>query len=528
MRFYRTALFVAVAVIVVLGVVLVRRMRAGAPGGGAATSDVVASGPPLAGSAAPGTAATAAGAGTDGGGGNPRLQPVHISPAALQTIGVRVGRVRYGPVANVIRTVGKVTPDQRLLATVQVRFPGWVEHEYADQIYQFIRRGQPLVTLYSPEVVTSEEDFLLARQNRSLLSASTVAGVAAGANELLAASRQRLLQWQIPSREIARLERTGKASQQITLDSPVTGYIFERQILPNQYVKAGTTLYTVTGLSRVWVNVQVFQTDAAQLHVGELATVTVDAYPGRVFRGRVDYINPVVEPATLTIPVRLEFANPGLMLKPGMFVNANIHVALGWRLTIPASAVLQTGTQDIAFVDMGGGYLVPKYLELGPRLANAFVVNKGLHAGQPVVTSANFLIDSESQLQAALGAYAPPPPGVGINAAQPVAATARLQLTTTPSPPAKGANQLRASLTAPGGKGIIGAQVTVQFLMPAMPAMNMPAQHARATLTSQGRGVYTGTIRLPSGGNWQVTVTAMRDGQLIASRQLRLRAGGGM
>lgn len=526
MRWYRRALAFSVLAIIALGAALVYEMRAHSPAATAPSfSPVVASGPPLRPGAAPSRDGLILGGGAAAPS-NPKLEPVQISPLTLQSIGVEVGKVRYGPVASIVRTVGNVVPDQRLLAAVQVRFSGWVEREYANQIYQFIRRGQPLLTIYSPEVVTSEQDYLLARQNRDLLDSSTVSGVAVGANTLLAASRQRLEQWQVPAREIARLERTGKVLQTITLDSPVTGYVFQRNVLPNQFVQAGTTLYTVANLSKVWVNAQVFQADAAQLRLGEPATVTVDAYPGRVFHGRVDHIDPVVETATRTVPVRLVFSNPGLKLMPGMFVNAEIHVALGRQLTIPANAVLQTGTRDVVFVDQGGGYLAPRFVQLGPEAGQRFVVRRGLRAGQRIVTSANFLIDSESQLQAALGGYMPPPPGVSANARQPAQVRARLTLATQPSPPAKGRNRLTARLIGAGGQGIAGAAVTVHFFMPAMPAMGMAAQHAAATLADRGGGNYAGVIQLPSGGTWQVAVTARRNGQVIVSRQLHLGGGG--
>ncbi|MGH9535842.1 MAG: efflux RND transporter periplasmic adaptor subunit [Terriglobales bacterium] len=524
MKFYRVGFFVAMAVILALvaglAYLAVRpRARGSAPvGPAAAPSYVVASGPPVGSRGAAGAAATS----------NPDLAPVQLAPAALQRIGVEVGRVAYGPVTETIRTVGNVALDQRRLAAVQVRFAGWVTHEYADQDYQYIRRGQPLVTIYSPEVVASEEAYLVARQNRDLLAGSTVPGVASGAGSLLAASQERLAQWQVPPAEIARLRRSGRALRTITLDAPVSGYIFARAVLPNQYVHAGTTLYQVANLSDVWVNAQVFQNQAGMLRLREAASVTVDAYPGRVFHGQVDYINPVVETATRTMPVRLVMPNPGRKLTPGMFVNAVIQVPLGRQLTIPANAVLQTGTQNIVFVDQGGGNLVPKDVQLGPRLSRAFVVRKGLQPGQRIVTSANFLIDSESQLQAALGAYSPPPPGVGANAQPPRAAQppqARIALTTQPAPPGAGANHLAVRLAGAGGHGIAGAQVTVRFLMPAMPAMGMAAEHAEAVLRDQGGGNYAGVVQLPSGGHWEVVVTASRHGQVIARRQLQLSGG---
>jgi Cu(I)/Ag(I) efflux system membrane fusion protein/cobalt-zinc-cadmium efflux system membrane fusion protein len=200
---------------------------------------------------------------------------------------------------------------------------------------------------------------------------------------------------------------------------------------------------------------------------------------------------------------------------------------MGRHLAIPASGVLQAGTREIAFVDHGGGYLEPRQIQLGPRVGTEFMVEKGLKAGEKIVTSANFLVDSESQLQAALGSYAPPPPGVG-GTAQPAAAQAKLDFTTAPSPPHKGDNTFRLKLTDKNGAPIAGAQVTVTFFMPAMPAMGMSAMRTVSNLSDKGGGQYEGTGKLGSGGTWQVSIAAQKNGQTLASKQLTVSATGGM
>jgi Cu(I)/Ag(I) efflux system membrane fusion protein/cobalt-zinc-cadmium efflux system membrane fusion protein len=228
--------------------------------------------------------------------------------------------------------------------------------------------------------------------------------------------------------------------------------------------------------------------------------------------------------------VRFVFDNPGLLLKPGMFVNVNIAVPLGRQLVIPASGALQTGTREIAFLDHGNGNLEPREIQVGPRLDDHVVVLKGLHAGDRIVSSANFLVDSEAQLQAALGSFAPPPPGAGAAAAMNgPAEQAAIEFTTEPSPPRKGSNTLRVKLTDPQSKPITQAQVRVTFYMPAMPAMGMAAINKGTTLTDKGNGgTYEGPLELPSGGSYQVTITAAKEGKTIASKQLNLTATGGM
>jgi Cu(I)/Ag(I) efflux system membrane fusion protein/cobalt-zinc-cadmium efflux system membrane fusion protein len=259
---------------------------------------------------------------------------------------------------------------------------------------------------------------------------------------------------------------------------------------------------------------------------GDAAKVTLDAYPGRTFGGRVDQILPQVDAATRTVKVRLVLANPGVALKPGMYVNVAIAANLGRQLVVPASAVLQSGQRAIAFIDHGQGHLEPRTVTTGPQIDGSIVILSGLKAGDRVVSSANFLVDSEAQLQAAFQNFAPP--------AQPAAAAAQaaeqaqIAFSTQPSPPRKGDNTLRVKLTGSDGRPVAGAQVTVTFFMPAMPAMGMAAEHASATLMDKGDGSYEAPLQLPSGGTWQVTVTARRNGQAIGTKQLSVDATGGM
>ena len=477
--------------------------------------------------------ARAGDAGGSGAAGQPAtetpLAPVQLTPQRLQSIGVKTGVVEAKPVADEIRTVGNVEVDETGLAYVQVRFPGWIQKVFADSTYQYVHKGQPLFNVYSPDLVTTEQEYLLAKQNGNELAQSSVPGVAAGAASLLDATTERLRQWEVPDREIAQLEATGKVRHELEIESPVSGYITERNALPNMYVQPETRLYTVADLSTVWVYAEVFQTDIARIKIGDPATVTSDAYPGRTFGGRVDFIWPQVDMTTRTQRVRLVFSNPSMKLTPGMFVNIGLQIPMGKQLAIPASGVLQSGTRQIAFVDHGGGYLEPREIELGPRVGDEFIVQKGLKAGERVVTSANFLVDSESELQAALGSFAPPPPGAGAAAAMNApSAQANLEFTTVPSPPRKGDNTFRVKFTDSNGAPMAGAQVTVTFFMPAMPAMGMSAMRVVSNLSDKGGGSYEGGAKLGSGGTWQVTITAQKNGQTLAAKQLSVNAEGGM
>jgi Cu(I)/Ag(I) efflux system membrane fusion protein/cobalt-zinc-cadmium efflux system membrane fusion protein len=455
------------------------------------------------------------------------LAPMQISAQRLQSIGVKIGTAERKTVEDEIRTTGNVAVDETRLAYVQVRYSGYIEKVFADATYQYIRKGQPLFTIYSPDIVATEREYLVAKKNQEQVAQSTVPGVASSAASLLDAASERLKQWGVPQQEISRLESTGQVQQELQFDSPVSGYITERNALPSVSVQPDMRLFTVADLSSVWVQAQVFQNDLARIKVGDPATITVSTFPGRTFRGRVDFIYPQLDTDTRTAKVRIVSANSDLQLKPGMFVNVALKVPIGSQLVIPASGVLQSGSRQIAFVERSDGYLEPREVELGTRVGDDFTVTKGLKAGEQVVTSANFLIDSESQLQASLGSFVPPPPGAGAASAM-NAPQASVELTSQPSPPNKGSNVFRIKLTDANGSPITGAEVSVTFSMAAMPAMGMAAVSTPVALSDKGNGVYEGTGVLASGGTWQTTILAKKNGQAIASKQLSVSATGGM
>jgi len=455
------------------------------------------------------------------------LVPVQISAQRLQSIGVKIGTVERKLIEDEIRTTGNVALDETKLAYVQIRYSGYIEKVFADATYQYIRKGQPLFTIYSPDVVATEREYVVAKNNQQQMAQSTVPGVASGAASLLDAATERLKQWGVSQQEIARLESTGQVLQELEFDSPVAGYITERNALPSVSVQPEMRLFTVADLSSVWVQAQIFQNDLGRIKVGDPATLSVSTFPGRTFRGRVDFIYPQLDTETRTAKVRIVSSNFDLKLKPGMFVNVALKVPMGRQLVIPASGVLQSGSRQIAFVERSDGYLEPREVELGTRVGEDFIVTKGLKAGEQIVTSANFLIDSESQLQASLGSFAPPAPETA--AASPVnAPQASAELTSEPSPPNKGSNVFRIRLADAKGSPIAGAEVSVTFSMPAMPAMGMAAVRTPVALSDKGNGVYQGSGVLESGGTWQTLILAKKNGQTIASKQLSVSATGGM
>ena len=459
------------------------------------------------------------------------LAPVQISAERLQSIGVKFGVVERKSVEDDVRTTGTVAIDETRQSYVQTRFSGFIQTVYVDAAYKYVQKGQPLFTIYSPELAAAEREYLVARQNAKNLSQSPVAGVAAGSASLVNASLDRLKQWNLPQREIERLESSGQVQEALEIDSPTSGYVTERNALPNLTVQPDTRLYTIADLSTVWVFAQVFQNDLSRIRVGDPTTLTVNSYPARVFQGKVDFIYPEVDMNTRTARVRLVFQNLNLALKPGMYVNVTVKAPFGVQLVIPASGVLQSGTRQIVFVNTGGGYLEPREVHLGAQVGDDFIVLKGVKAGERIVTSANFLIDSESQLQAAIGSFTPPPPGAGAAAAMNAPASqpaAQIEFTTEPPTPRKGIDLYRVKLTGADGAPVTGAQVSVRSYMAAMPQMGMAPINVVTQLNEKGGGIYESQVTLESGGTWQITITATKNGKVIATKQLSLNAEGGM
>jgi RND family efflux transporter MFP subunit len=458
------------------------------------------------------------------------LAPVQLSVERLQSIGVKFGVVERKLVQDEIRATGTVAIDEARLSYVQTRISGHIEKVFADATYQYVRKGQRLFTIHSPELVVAEREYLLAKQNSKNLSQSTVPGVAEGVASLLDSSRERFEQWNIPEQEIARLESTGQVIEALEIVSPVSGYITERNALPNLNVQPETRLYTIADLSVVWVLAQIFQNDLARIRIGAPTSLSLDSYPGRAFRGKVDFIYPDVDMTTRTARVRLLFSNPNLTLSPGMFVNVTLQVPLGNQLVIPVSGVLQSGTRQIVFVDRGAGYLEPREVQLGPQAGDQYIVLNGLKAGERIVTSANFLIDSESQLQAAIGSFTPPPPGAGAASAMnslATQATTQVQFSSEPAAPRKGSNLYRVKLASADGTPVTGAQVSVRSYLPGMPQMGMAAMNVVTSLSEKGGGVYEGQAKLDGDGAWQLTVTAIKSGAVLATKQVSPNAEGG-
>jgi RND family efflux transporter MFP subunit len=323
---------------------------------------------------------------------------IRLRAEDVGTFGITFGTVDVRPLDKTIRAVGLVEFDETRMAYVAPKFGGWVERLHVDFTGQPVRRGQALLDVYSPELVTAQEELLLAARMAETVGDSQVEDVAAGSRDLLESARRRLRYWDISDAQIERLLETGEVRKTLTLYAPVSGIVMEKDVFEGQAYQPGKNLYMIADLSEVWVSAEVFEADAALVSDGMPAEITVAALPGRTLSGRVEYVYPTLEDRTRSMRARIALANPGGRLKPGMYATVRFTAELGERLTVPASAVLYSGERAIVFADLGGGELMPHEVELGVRGGDFVQVVSGLEPGQRVVTSAQFLLDSESNL----------------------------------------------------------------------------------------------------------------------------------
>jgi len=335
---------------------------------------------------------------------------VTLSPERRRVLGLRSEVVRQAELARTIRTVGRVVPDERRLHHIHTKFEAYVEELYVDYVGKFVKRGESLASLFSPELIATQEEYLLASRAQKQLSGSALPSVARGGIDLLDAARRRLLLWDIRPADIERLETTGEARRTLDLYSPVSGYVTQKMAVHGMRVTPVDTLFDIADLSHLWVLADVYEADLAAVHVGTPAELTLSYLPGRTWRGSVTYVAPVVDEKTRTIKVRVEVDNADGQLKPEMFADVVFKVGLGTGLVVPESAILKTGERTLVFVDLEAGRLEPREVRVGSKVADGVQVLSGISRGERVVTAANFLVDSESSLKAALTAISPAPP----------------------------------------------------------------------------------------------------------------------
>jgi membrane fusion protein, copper/silver efflux system len=331
---------------------------------------------------------------------------VQISPEKQQLIGVKFGTVEMRPLEKIIRTVGRVDYDEKRIVTVSPKIGGWIEDLYVDFTGRFVSKGEPLLTIYSPELVSTQEEYLIALRAKKDLAKSPFPEVAGSGNSLAESAKRRLKLWDISDDQIKALEESGQVKKTLTLHSPFSGFVLEKAAYNGMNVMPGIALFKLADLSVVWLYADIYEYELPFIRLGQQASVQLSYIPGEIFTGKAIYIYPSLNPETRTAKVRFEIPNPHGKLKPEMYANVEIKVHLGQKLAVPEGAIIDTGIRQLAIIDKGNGYFEPREVKVGSKVDNYYEVIKGLKAGERVVTSANFLIDSESKLKEAVGGMA--------------------------------------------------------------------------------------------------------------------------
>jgi Cu(I)/Ag(I) efflux system membrane fusion protein len=328
---------------------------------------------------------------------------VKIAPDKQQLIGVRTETVERQSLVRTVRTTGQLTSDETKLAHVHVKVNGYIDKGYVDYIGQLVKKGQPLFTLYSPDLVATQEEYLIAKRGAKSLGTSQFPEVSQGSQSLLRSTRERLKLWDISDEQIKKLDETGEVTKTLTFYSPVSGFVTDRKAFPQTAVTPDMDLYLISDLSTIWVNADVYEYEVPFVKVGQTADMQLSYYAGKTYTGKITYIYPTVDPVSRTVKVRIEFPNPRFDLKPQMFANVQLKINYGKQIVVPQEAVMDSGDKQYVFVVHDGGVFEPRIIQMGAKLEGNVVVLSGLKAGETIVTSGNFLIDSESRLKSAMG-----------------------------------------------------------------------------------------------------------------------------
>jgi len=443
---------------------------------------------------------------------------INITPQRQQLIGVKTDEVITRNLIRDIRTVGIIEADETKIARISIKFTGWINDVFVDYVGKYVRRGEPIFTVYSPELVSTQQEYLLALRAQDSFGKSSFPEISSSAKSLLEATRERLLLWDIPDSEIRRIEKTGRPIKYLTLYSPISGYVTKREAFPQKMIMPSDVVFEIVDLSSLWLLADIYEYELPLIKEGQEATLSLSYYPADVFQGNVTYVYPTLETKTRTVKVRFEFKNEGMKLKPGMYANVELKVPLGERLSVSGDSVIETGERNIVFVAMGDGYYEPREVKVGQKAEGYYEVLTGLKEGESVVRSAAFLVDSESRLKAALESFGAGMPGHG--GMEPVSEAPKLapkdvniSFKSNNVPPKVGDNTFKITLTDVNGNPIKNANVDVLFHMPAMPSMGMPAMSVTAKGKHSKNGQYFVETEIPMSGSWQVKVAATMPGK---------------
>lgn len=454
--------------------------------------------------------------------GIPSGNTLFIAPQRRQLIGVQSVPAEIKPLVKEIRTVGKVAYDETRVTHIHTKVTGYIEDVFVDFVGKVVHKGDPLFTLYSPDLVATQEEYLLALKSRPVFRDTSFSWIPNNTDNLVEATRQRLRLWDITDEQIQTLEREGRVRRALTIYSPVSGVATERAAYHHgRYIDPTMDLYTIVDLSMVWILADIYEYELPYAREGQTVAVEFPYASGaKVLRGKVAYLYPYLNPKTRTTQIRMEFANPDFTLRPDMFFNVQLRVDLGEQLAVPEDALLDTGTEQYVFVDRGEGYFEPRPVKVGAETDGYYAIASGLVAGERVVTAANFILDSESRLKGAFANMgAPSSPEMG----QPAGMEQILSVEVRKPKEAKvGRNAMQLVVKDASGKPIEDAQVEVLLSMPQMG--NMPPMSAQTNLQPMGEGEYTGEIDIPMAWTWETTVTVRKGSSVLGAVQTNITA----
>jgi len=437
-------------------------------------------------------------------------------------IGVKSVPVTVRPLAKEIRTLGKVAFDETKIVHIHTKVAGFIEEVFVDFVGKPVKKGDPLFTIYSPDLVATQEEYLLAFRSADILKDSSFPWIAGGSRNLLEAARRRLRLWDISEEEIRQLEREGQPKRALTIHSPVSGIVTERAAYHHgRNVTPEMDLYTIVDLTTVWIHGEVYEYQLPYIKLGQSVLVEFPYAAGMKERtGKVIFITPTLDPTTRTAKVRVEFRNSDLTLLPDMFVDFKTRIPLGIHIVVPEDAVLDTGTEQYVFVDQGQGYFEPRSIRLGPEAGGYYAVERGLKTGERVVTSANFILDSESRLKGVFANMGAPSAERPV-ASGPVARNLNVEIK-EPTRAKTGMNPIRLIARDASGNLIEDAEVEVTLHMPRMGSM--APMTSKTKLRHVGKGEYEGEVEIPMAWTWETTITARRNGKPIGTARISITA----
>lgn len=451
------------------------------------------------------------------------VSTLQLDDQEQQQIGVQTVKVERRNLRRTLSAVAQIEQPETELATVSARVSGRIDKLFVDFTGQPVRRGQEIALIYSPEIFSTAEEYKLALDNRKRLGSGAEPQAVSGAEDLLTATRRRLELWGLTTQQIDGIASSPKPQIDLPIYSPANGIVTERKVTEGQYVSAGEALYTLSDLSTVWVKAELYQPDIATIRIGQPTEISWDAPSGST-RGRVAFVDPMVNTQTRTASVRIQVANPKMRLRPGMFVDVKFAMPEGNdMLAIPRSAVVDTGTRKIVYVSTGNGNFDGREVRLGQPSDQYYPVLAGLKAGERVVAQGNFLIDSQTRITGGMtGLFGG---SKQFESGQTAASSAiQFRFHADPASPKGGSNAtVHVAVLDASGKPISDAAIKVALVMPAMPTMNMPEMRSSADLNWDGTQ-YTGTVKVPSSGAWDVEIEARRNGQVLGTYRSRLVA----